>query len=61
MCASRAEMEPTPAQAIAAVGLLVIVLVFALYVYLFNPRPFEGFTDVAKPDAREEKEKPRVE
>ena len=60
MCVSRTEMEPTPAQAIAAVGLLVIVLVFALYIYLFNPQPFEGFTSTQNPMDKE-KQNIRVE
>lgn len=57
MCEPRAEMEQTPAQAIAAVGLLVIVLVFTLYIYLFNPHPFEGFTDVAVPEDKDKENK----
>lgn len=61
MCESRAEMEQTPAQAVAAVGLLVIVFVFALYIYLFNPHPFEGFTAEVTPDKENEKQNIRVE
>ncbi len=52
------ESEISVATAVAAVGLLVLLLVFAVYLFLFNPAPFEGFM---VPDQQKENEKPRVE